>query len=370
MILSSPVLPSFLTTLPLRLSRVLQDIATNVTIEPNFCIRHPQYQPFQVPAEMTGRFDNIPADLRQKYLSLQLRSFLYGIYYNGSLQAELALENSSQPKTRFQNLENNTYLGMDVSFMAQLHECNGGEGYFSPGWQVVQQLSEDSFAVYQGGLTLQVNRQQHLAPEVVAAVGEKVAIRMPRNLMQNGFYVAVGNAGSKTPGQSEQTVRVYFNLTSQGAQTVMAALTRHLNSQRLPFIFKVLYNPADYQRHDSGVLYIERSHYSQVRGLLGLIYAEHQPHFRPSEPLFTKRLAPGMGLAEEPNRKFTQVESFGQNRCQIVAKALLEENTKNPLVDSDQRLMAIQNQFQQVGLDLTRPYLNAGSEDVYMPLAL
>jgi hypothetical protein len=54
------------------------------------------------------------------------------------------------------------------------------------------------------------------------------------------------------------------------------------------------------------------------------VYAENQLHFRTEVPLFTKLLAPGLALAEEPDCKFAAVESFGMNRCQIVANGLLE----------------------------------------------
>ncbi|MDV3348622.1 hypothetical protein D0962_31810 [Leptolyngbyaceae cyanobacterium CCMR0082] len=374
MVLSTSVASASLATLPSNLADALEDMAASVMIQSDLCIKHPQYQPFQVPPEIVNRFEHVPADLKQKYLMLQLRSFLYGIYYNGSLQTELALDSDSEKQTQFQDLENNTYFGLDLDFLTQLHQHNTGTGYFDPGWQVVEQVSEENLTVKKGGLTLYINCQRHLVPEVTAAVGEVVAIRLPSNLMQNGFYVAVGNAGKSSErveqGQ-EPIVRLYFNVTSQGAVTVMKTLTQQMNAQALPFTFKVLYNPANYQRHDAGVLYVERSHYLQVRGLLQSVYAKHQSHFGQQEPLFTKRLAPGLGLAEEPDRKFGQSESFGQNRCQIVANALLEAETFSDKPDyPEQRLATIQRHFQQIGLDLTRPYLNANAEDIYAPLDL
>ncbi|NEZ57599.1 T3SS effector HopA1 family protein [Adonisia turfae] len=374
MVLSTSVTSASLATLPSNLANALEDMVASVTIQPDLCIKHPQYQPFQVPPEMLSRFEHIPADLRQKYRSLQLRSFLYGIYYNGSLQTELALDSDTEQHTQFQDLENNTYFGVDLDFFTQLHQRNTGTGYFDPGWQVVEQVSEENLTVKKGGLTLYIDRQQHLASGIIAAVGDIVAIRLPNNLMQNGFYVAVGDAGkySTQGGQVRETlVRVYFNLTSQGALAVMKTLTQQMNAHGVPFTFKVLYSPANYQRHDAGVLYVQRSHYSKVHELLQSVYQSHQSYFRHEEPLFTKRLAPGLGLAEEPDHKFTQTESFGQNRCQILANALLEaEAFSDEPEHSERRLAAIQQHFQKIGLDLTRPYLNANVEDIYAPLDL
>jgi hypothetical protein len=343
----------------------LQDIANNVQIQSNFCISHPAYKPLELPPEAVARFQRIPLELQNKYLSLQLQSFLYGIYYNGSMQAALAPDANSDDLALHQNLENNTFFGVDLEFYDRLHKSNTGEGYFDPGWQVLRQEADGSLAVTKGGLTLHIEREQHLQPaEQSAAVGNSVAIRMPRNLVQNGFYMAVSNAG---PDTHPQTVRVYFNLSPEGAVAVMEKLTQQLNEIKIPFTFKVLYNPSDYGRYDSGVLYFEKSNYPTVRQVLTSVYAENQLHFRTEVPLFTKLLAPGLALAEEPDCKFAAVESFGMNRCQIVANGLLEAR-QNGDESPESRMASINQHFSLLGIDWHRSYLNANSEDIYTPL--
>lgn len=345
----------------------LQDIATNLQIQSSFCISHPAYKPLELPPEAVARFQRIPLELQNKYLSLQLQSFLYGIYYNGSMQAALAPDANSDDLALHQNLENNTFLGVDLEFYDRLHKSNTGEGYFDPGWQVLRQEPDGSLAVKKGGLTLHIERDRHLqSTEQSTAVGDSVAIRMPRNLVQNGFYMAVSNAGSDT---HPQTVRVYFNLSPEGAVAVMENLTQQLNEIRIPFTFKVLYNPSDYGRYDSGVLYFEKSNYEAVRQVLQTVYAENQLHFRTEVPLFTKLLAPGLALAEEPDCKFAAVESFGMNRCQIVANGLLEAQ-QNGDESPESRMVYICQHFSLLGIDWQRSYLNANSEDIYTPLDL
>jgi len=352
---------------PDRVLDSLQDIVNNVQIQSNFCISHPAYKPLELPSEAVDRFQRIPLELQNKYLSLQLQSFLYGIYYNGSMQAALAPDASSADPALHQNLENNTFLGVDLEFYDRLHKSNSGEGYFDPGWQVLRQEPDGSLAVTKGGLTLHLEREQHLQPsEQSAAVGNLVAIRMPRNLVQNGFYMAVSNAG---PDTHPLTVRVYFNLSPEGAVAVMESLTQQLNEIRIPFAFKVLYNPSDYGRYDSGVLYFEKSNYETVRQVLQAVYAENQLHFRTEVPLFTKLLAPGLALAEEPDCKFAAVESFGMNRCQIVANGLLEARAKGD-ESPETRMTSIRQHFSLLGIDWQRSYLNANSEDIYTPLDL
>lgn len=203
-------------------------------------------------------------------------------------------------------------------------------------------------------------------------MGDSVAIRMPKNRVQKGFYMAVGNVGSNrldpSKGQSV-TVRVYFNLTPEGAVAVMGSLTRWLNEKAIPFNFKVLYNPKDYGRYDSGVLYFDKSDYEIVRQVLHTVYRKNESHFLPEFPLFTMQLAPGLALAEEPDCKFAAQESFGINRCQIVANGLLEawhQGDNSP----EGGMTSILQQFSLLEIDLQRAYLNAKSEDVYTPLDL
>lgn len=352
---------------------VLEDIANNVHIQSNFCIHHPSYKPIELPAEAVERFQELPLELQMKYRTLQLQSFLYGAYYNGSWQKAMAVDADSDNLALPQNLENNTYLGVDLAFYDRLHQSNSGVGYYDPGWTVIRQETDGKLVVYKNNLTLHIERQKHLQPEAQsAAIGDWVAIKLPRNRVQSGFYMAVGNAGPNTRRSSERhtgIVRIYFNLTPDGAVVVMADLTRRLNEISLPFSFKALYSPSNYGRYDSAVLYFEKSNYKVVRPILEAVYQEQQSHFQQQVPLFTKLLAPGLALAEEPDHKFAELESFGMNRCLIVAKALLEAWQQRD-ESTGARLNRIVNHFYLLGINLERPYLNATSEDIYTPLDL
>ncbi|GAX40889.1 hypothetical protein NIES4075_18560 [Tolypothrix sp. NIES-4075] len=356
-----------------QLLHTLQDIVSNVQIHSNFCISHPNYKPFELPDEVIARFQQMPADIQNKYFGLQLRSFLYGIYYNGSMRAAFAPDADSAGLALQQDLENNTRLGVDIAFYERLHSSNQGSGYFDSGWSVVRQESDRTLAVTKNGLTLYVQPEKHLQlAEQSAAVGELVAIRMPRNFVQNGFYMAVSNAGPRSynhPNRQPEIVRIYFNFSPEGAVAVISSLTRQLNDILIPFTFKVLYNPGDYGRYDSGVLYFEKSNYEAVRQVLETVYAQTKAHFNTDVPLFTKLLAPGLSLAEEPDRKFAEQESFGMNRCQIVANGLL--SAWHSLDNSpEERMTAILQQFSLLGVELLRSYLNANSVDIYTPFNL
>jgi hypothetical protein len=185
---------------------------------------------------------------------------------------------------------------------------------------------------------------------------------MPRNLVENGFYIAVGNAGLVNCSG----VHIYFNLSPEGAVAVMVNLTRQLNEISIPFTFKVLYNPSDYGRYDSGDLYFERSNYDTVRQVLQTMYVENQSHFQSSVPLFTKFLALGLGLAEETDcrpRKFWDEPL--SNRCKWLTVSLAKGDNS-----PEGRMTSIRQHFSQLGIELQRPYLNAKSEDIYTPILM
>ncbi|MDJ0737397.1 MAG: T3SS effector HopA1 family protein [Nostocaceae cyanobacterium] len=354
-----------------KLQTALSDIINKVEIHPDFCIRHPDYKPWELPAEIVERLRKMPEQMQQKYLSLQLRSFLYSFYYNGSMQNSLT-SNEKENGVPL-DLENNAILGVDVGFYERLHTSNSGTGYFDSGWSILKEETDGSLAVTKGGLRLHIQRDKHLQPQQrTATIGDLVAIKKPKNLVQNGFYMAVGNLGSNRPDYLESKsvlVRVYFNLSPEGAVAVMANLTQKLNDIGVYFSFKVLYNPKDYQRHDSGVLYFDRRDYQPVKEILSVVYRENQQHFKSDIPLFTKQLAPGLALAEEPDQKFTSVESFGMNRCQIIANGLLSAWNKGDN-SPEARMEAIEEQFTLLGISLHRTHLNVNSEDIYHTICL
>lgn len=237
----------------------LFDIARNIQIESNFSIHHPDYQTFALPTKIADRFQQNSAVLQQKYLTLLLRNFLYGIYYNGSLQNVLAVNSDTANGLPQQNLANNPHLGIDWEFYAQLHKSNYGKGYFDHSWQVLRHEPDGSMAVTKCGLTLYIEPDCHLKPQSKSAKpGESVSIWMPKNHLQNGCYVAVSDVGQEQQSVDAElgTGRIYFNITADGAIALMDSLTQQLNQAALPFTFQVLYNPRAYGRYDLSLIHI------------------------------------------------------------------------------------------------------------------
>ena len=352
-------LDSQLFQLPQELQTSLQNIANYLEIESFYAIKHPEYNLLALPESVISRFQNLPLDIQNKHLSIQLRNFLYSAYYNGSWH------DSSNADSQDNNLSNNSLFGIDLAFYERLHTSNKGTGYWSKNWLVVNEEPDGSLAVHKNGLTLHIERDLYLSPiDKYATLGNLVSIKMPKNLVQNGFYMAVSNLGTQ---DNQDIVRIYFNVSPEGAASVMDNVTREFNNMQVAFSFKALYNPDEYKRYDSAVLYFSKHHYKTIHPILQKVYLENQDSFSQEVPLFTKPLAPGLSCAEEPEDKFGEKESFGTNRCQMIANGLITAwQTGNNYPES--RMKAILEQFALHKINLQYPYLNAHSEDIYTTL--
>jgi HopA1 effector protein family len=341
-----------------QLTTALEDITSNVMIQSNFWITHPNYPALEVDATVFNSLQQLSVADQHDYISLQLQNFLYQIYFNGARTANLTID--LNPDCR--ELVNNTASGLNIEFLTRLRSSNCGKGYFDPGWQVQTEVEDRILAVKKNNLTLHIDRDRHLQlVDLFATCGDTVAIKMPSNLMDDGFYIAVGNAGKIA---SDTATEIYFNISPEGAIVLMSVITQQLNQLAMPFTFKVLYDPADYDYLDAGILRFDRDHYMVIRDILEPIYREHRACFQPSVPLFTKLLAPGLSLAESPHNPEFDQENFGKHRCQIVADALLTAWQQGD-ESSAHRMSAINQFFAESKVDWERPYLNPNGQDIY-----
>jgi HopA1 effector protein family len=347
------------------LNKVLEDIADHIQIQSNFCFSHPRHDALELLPEVFNSLQTLSVPLQNQYLRLRLGSYLYSIYdSNGDLSR---LDPDSENEPIQERLVLNTALGVHSSFYAALHDRNTGEGYFDPDWLVLRESSDGLLVAQKDGLTLHVSRDRHLdQTDRAAAIGDRVAIRLPRNLIEDECYVAVGNTGPShrlDSQEDEPIINVYFNLNAEDVLALMKDLTTALNALNLPFKLRVPMDEIDCDRPDSISLTFSKAHYSAIQPLLSAIYQEQQARYRPEIPLFTKFLAPGLALAEQPHQTFTPQESFGLNRYQIVAEGILTAWRQQNSAASE-RMSAIRQSFSARSINLDCPYLNPGSKDL------
>lgn len=249
------------------------------------------------------------------------------------------------------------------SFASLLVQANCGGGPLDRSW-LVDEFDSTNARLSKHNLTILVrSRDCILESGQVLAEGEYVSIRLNSGSFQRspGYYLAFGDA---TPnGDSDaQLVRVYWNVTPDGAQRLVRSLTSELNGVGLPFQLKVLNDARNYGRSDSAVLYIERRTYEQFR-------TDHAPRIRQHLsgvlcdpiPALTKPVSFGVSIAEEPAGH----NSFGFDRCAALARAVVQ--TLGADLTIDEKLELVETEFRRSGIDPDRPYLNLGSTDDLRP---
>jgi hypothetical protein len=246
-------------------------------------------------------------------------------------------------------------------FVAELSAANLGTGCWEEGWRL-HAAENDIVDVERGGLIVRASYQEGIiAEDPQLKPNTPIRLCLPKEFlgMSPGFYMVVGNRSLRV-ADGRSLVRVYWNLTSEGAVSFVEIASDVLNRAGLPFRLKVLSDPLLFKRCDAAVIYLHRSDFCDSAVIFQKIYNRIRRHLKVLTPIFTKRLAPGVGLAEDPGSGW----SFGQSRCRLVADGAIRayEQGKKTL---DGQLDVVANRFAEDGLNLSAPFLNPGSEDHY-----
>jgi hypothetical protein len=280
------------------------------------------------------------------YLRSQLQAHLYEAFYTRG-----GAEPEGRPAAP-------GFARGSTEFVAALSAANSGRGFWADGWDV-RAVERGGLVVAGNGLSVSVRVGAHVAAEASPRVGDRVAVRSPKELpgVSPGFFMVLGEAPL---AEDEPLVRLYWHLTPEGAAVLVREVTTALNDGHVPFRLKVLNDPSRYTRCDAGVVYLRQDDYPQAIERLGQAWPAIAPYLRPRTPAFTKPLAPGLGLAEDPGGG----TSFGLHRCALLAEGLIAAHeARQP--GARARLAAVEARFAAAGIDLERPYLNPGSQDRY-----
>lgn len=286
----------------------------------------------------------------RSYLLFNLRSRLYADFYCQGFADPTGQERPGLPA-----------VGM-TPFVEALSAANSGSGCWEGGWEA-RTIVNGKVSVCKGGLELWARPEDCLLPEGgVIASGMQLRLRFPKEYLSisPGFYMASGDE-PLDPEDSQQTlVRMYWNLTAEGAVPFVRHATSALNRAHLPFRLKVVNDPARFTRCDAAVVYVPKSDYEAAAEVLEKVYPKVAISLRQEIPALTKPLASGIGLAEDPG----QGESFGQNRCQLLAEGMIRAHEQGKK-SAKERLQAVADRFAEDGISLEAPFLNPGSSDDY-----
>jgi HopA1 effector protein family len=247
------------------------------------------------------------------------------------------------------SLENRYSGNIDIAFFTSLHQHNYGQGWWSPGWTIIAQ--SDKWQVKQHGLLLEIEPDRHLQNSNVA-LGAQVAIKMPRNRIEGGSYVAIGNAGLPTGSG----LQLLFHCGAAGVAGILGELTQWLNAAGIAFTLAVPQDPNSYPRRDAVRLLLRQQDYCAVRSLLNDDYKQLIQHLQVEVAPLCKPIAPGIGLIEVLHQ-----DGLG-DRCRIIAAGILA------LESSQVSLAAIEQILITNNISPEHPYLNPGAADNYRTL--
>lgn len=353
----------------------IQNIACNIQIESSeFRISHSHFPAIETPAAAVAQLQKMSQEIQYEYLKSQLLKFIYTIFFEGSRVIEV----NTGIKTNEQILQKISSTEVDWEFYEQLDSNNKGKSWLHPSFRILRQEADGSLAAEFDNGILHIQRERHLPLALQSAtINDAIAILLPSSFINKYRYRATGDGfGGLPPSKTFlYTVLIYFNFSPEAAVSAMKCITTKLNAIKVPFIFEVFHNPLNYRFYNSGVLKVFSYQYAPyqyeefILPALQTIYAENTSHFRSQVPIFTKVLAPGIGLAERPHPglKFSSLLDSEGNYCEFVANALLEAHKKGDESPEARMKYIIQN-FERLGIDLERPYLNPNSEDIYTPL--
>ncbi len=253
-------------------------------------------------------------------------------------------------------------LTPDPALIAALSAANAGQPVLDRGWQVYQVTPDGRLHVEKGGsYRVVTTAQAGLPPGYTPPPGQRIDIPMPNQSQtaQAGYFHAFGETPASAADEGE-LARLYFNVAAEQAPALLHLLTLGLNRYFIPFSLKCPSSPALYDRVDTLVLYPPRRYLPLVLEVLEEVVPVLSPLLRPGEPLFTRRLLPGLGGADDPGTG----ESFGQSRCRQVAAGIIDAWTGGgALVD------CIAARLTGAGLRLDALHLSPGRADLYRPLA-
>lgn len=284
----------------------------------------------------------------RNYLMYQLQSHLYNDFYiRGGVSDSVWSDPGSETDA--------------VSFVETLSAANKGSGCHESGWEI-QTVGKDHLVVRRGNLALWVRPEDYTAPtDRALEPGSYVLLHVPKELrgVSPGYYMALSNQ-EDVYDEEQALVRLYWNLSAKGAAVFIHEATRALNDAGLFFRLKTLNDPRSYNRCDAAVIYFRKLQHAAVMEKMGWVYPKVAAYLKPKTPMFTKAIAPGVGLAEDPGGN----ESFGQHRCGILADGMIRAYERGA-ESIGERLDIVTECYVSSGIQLNEPYLNPNSTDVY-----
>jgi hypothetical protein len=290
------------------------------------------------------------------------RDLIYALFYLNRTDADEMNQKAD---------ENRLETGAKSELFDQLHAHNTGLGYGDPGWRFLQVDERSRWGVNKNGLTLWIKPKKHLVVENGQEADDfgsvtdpnNLTIRLPKNQVEPGFYVAIADAGpiQRRFGNDYLPITtLHFNFAMVDAPRAIAFWTKALNAEGIQFLLKVGYDHAVYSRSDPVLLWVYTQDKSIWEPHLAQFLVEAKSWLKSEIPMLTQELGPGVSFSELPQYPFFALEDFHLNRCHLIAQGLLNawRVGKASLGDC---LASIESSFTEYGYNWSTPHLNPDS---------
>ena len=252
---------------------------------------------------------------------------------------------------------------LDLDLTDLLREAHVDARRWEPGWTVEGVSSQGRVAVTRD------NRRRILARVDVLPVarvclpprpGDSVRAVARRDALDeaSAFWFTYGGDWDES-SVPPSLVRVYWNVRRRSAPALVEALTHGLAAAGTSYSLKVAVGDRDVGRPDRAVLYLTRDAFAVATPAIRRLHGALAHTLHPRVPRLTRRLEPGLALAEDPGTG----ESFGQHRCRLVADAIRGDGDGGGSADPDERVATVVAHLAAAGLDPARPYLHPGSDE-------
>ncbi|ALE76977.1 hypothetical protein FRP1_30095 (plasmid) [Pseudonocardia sp. EC080625-04] len=206
---------------------------------------------------------------------------------------------------------------------------------------------------------------RYLKPELYSAAPDR---RLPTALplRSPGYVLFVGDRGPRSGATPDgATTRVYWNVTRSGAPVLVSHLTEKLNGQQEPFQLKVAHNASLWpERADVAVLYLPAGRLAATWDTIASVHEGIGPDVRPWTPAFTRRVADGLAIADDPPGGL----SFGQAMSRILARGIREDHVRNGgRSDRRTRVGHMTAALADSGRGIGSTHLNPGGDEPVLP---
>ena len=285
--------------------------------------------------------DEVPEHEVIQHREAMLQLQLYNLMHTKSRNSEDSEEPNAPPHMT---------EGVSRTFTARLAAANSSRYSWDPNWRIVS-VSENKVALKKYGISAWTMVDHIHSCSKTLVEGAIVSARIPPEYrrLNFGYYTALG----ETPWPADRLdapIRLYWSVTASGAPLLLQQLTRKLNAGRVPFVCKMLLDPAHYTRSDAAVVYIPRQQLDTALPIVETVYRSVSQWLRASTSAFVLRLAPGLGLAEQPDTR----ESFGEHMSRVLAQLMLGSSL---LAQPGERLEDVLSGLRNCAIDPDRPYL-------------